>query len=71
MQRAMSGDCVAWNPLMAPQAMEMNISGKIGCPGARFFMPPASQNSGSAGCFTKSIARMPTAMNSSAAAKRG
>ena len=29
-QRAISGDCVAWKPLTAPQAMVMNITGKSG-----------------------------------------
>ena len=37
MQRAISGDWVEWKPLMAPQAMVMNMSGHIGRPvGCRF-----------------------------------
>ena len=54
-QRAMRGLCVAWNPLMAPQAMVMKRQGKTGsekpkvsCP----ILPNPSQTSGKVGIFT-------------------
>ena len=50
MQRAMSGDCVAWNPLIAPQAMLTNIMGKMG--DLSYLVPKPSHISGRAGDFT-------------------
>ena len=39
MQRAIMGDCVAWKPEMAPQAMVTNSSGQSGVPlGCRLAM---------------------------------
>ena len=32
MQRAISGDCVEWNPEIAPQATVMNMKDQIGVP---------------------------------------
>ncbi len=74
MQRAISGLCVAWKPLTAPQAMVMNRHGKIGCPftpsdGPRF--PRPSQSSGIVGHLTMRHTSRAAAMNSSARAKTG
>ena len=73
MQRAISGLCVAWKPLMAPQAMEMNRQGKIG-----FWVsaPPGvlrspSHTSGMSGNLTKRTTISATAMKIRAKAKSG
>ena len=39
MQRAIIGDCVAWNPEIAPQAIDTNIMGKVGQFGQGGMMP--------------------------------
>lgn len=49
-QRAISGDWVAWKPLIAPQAMEMNIIGKIGF--FSYLVPNPFHISGKSGLFT-------------------
>ena len=70
MQRAMSGLCVAWKPLMAPQAMVMNRQGKTAF-GVNASPGSPSQSSGIAGHFTKSITSSAPAMNIREKAKRG
>ena len=70
MQRAIKGLCVAWKPLMAPQAMVMNRQGKI-LFGVRAGTLKPSHNSGMSGCFTNSITNKAPAMNSSEKAKSG
>ena len=67
-QRAMSGLCVAWNPLIAPQAMVMKRQGKIlsvndgSCSFA--ILPRPSHSSGSTGILMRSITMRATAMKS-------
>ena len=41
MQRAIIGDCVAWNPEIAPQAIDTNIMGKIGRPSGCVLATPS------------------------------
>ena len=70
MQRAIIGDWVAWNPEIAPQAIEMNMMGKMGKPsGWGLGMP--SHNSGKSGRWTYNITMIPTAINSKAAPNTG
>ncbi len=73
MQRAISGLCVAWKPLMAPHAMEMNKQGNMGLlvrdpPGV--FRSP-SQTSGISGNLTNSTTISATAMKIRANANMG
>ena len=69
MQRAIRGDCVAWNPLMAPQAILTNIIGKMG--EGSYLDPIPSHISGNLGELTNSIISTPKAMNSKAMANTG
>ena len=72
MQRAISGDCVAWKPEIAPQAMEMNIIGKMGLLGAsgwRFCRPLHS--SGISGLYKMNATTIATAIPSSRMPKTG
>ena len=70
MQRAISGLCVAWNPLIAPQAIVMNRQGNIG-PAAGLMLLRPSVSSGSCGHFIISTTRSATAMKSMAIANSG
>ena len=72
MHRAIRGDCVAWKPEMAPQAMETNIIGKMGFANelSDLLCSPC-QNSGTAGCLTYIIIIMPKAMISRQTVKSG
>ena len=72
MQRAMRGLCVAWKPLMAPQAMEMNIMGNTGLVSACgwWFDRPSHTSGMSTPCTTKATT-MATAMASSRMPKTG
>ena len=70
MHLAMSGLCVAWKPLIAPQAMVMNRQGKI-VPDFGLMLARPSVSSGSDGHLTNSTTISATAMNSMAMAKNG
>ena len=73
MQRAISGLCVAWKPLIAPQAMEMNRHGKIGflvsAPPGVSLSP--SHTSGMSGNLTNSTTISEMAMKIRAKANSG
>ena len=74
MQRAIIGLCVAWKPLIAPQAIVMKRHGKIGCPLTPTegpMLPIPSQNSGIEGQRTSRPTKRETAMNSSEKANSG
>ncbi len=75
MHRAIIGDCVAWNPDMAPQAMEMKSIGKMGCvarvPSGYLFARPPAKGSGMEASPSSITHTRATAMNSSTAANRG
>ena len=72
MQRAISGDCVAWNPEMAPQAMVVKSIGTIGKFFASAMQFSKEVNSGMVYSPPKSnTTRIPRAMNSSAKPKTG
>ena len=70
MQRAMRGLCVAWKPLMAPQAIVINRQGKMLFGVSAGTLSP-SHTSGMSGCYTNSITSRAEAMNSSEKAKTG
>ena len=74
MQRAINGLCVAWKPLMAPQATVMKSAGKMLSFSSNRSMPMFSkwsQSSGNTGIFTYRQAISATAMNNRAKAKMG
>ena len=83
MQRAMSGLCVAWKPLIAPQAIVRNRQGNKGLllknvlvphSEAGVFLLEASKSlhiSGKAGILTNSMAISANAMNMSEMANNG
>ncbi len=76
MQRAIMGLCVAWKPLIAPQAMVMHRAGKMsslnvsGCVSLPR-LPKLSQISGRVGNFTSSTIVSDTAMKMRATANTG
>ena len=72
MQRAISGDCVAWNPEMAPQAMVVKSIGTIGKFFASAIQFSKEVNSGMVYSPPKATPlRIPRAMNSNAKPKTG
>ena len=81
MQRAISGLWVAWNPLIAPQAMVMKRQGNTVWSPTRVFIPPCPSEtcgipspfhiSGIDGQWTKSPTIRAIAMNMSENAKIG
>ena len=83
MQRAIKGLCVAWKPLMAPQAIVMNRQGTMGLFAMNVSLPSHAgfgfrlaaerslHSSGIVGCFTKRPTNRANAMNSNEKANNG